>query len=193
VRFPAIEVYQEDEWFYVADGFHRTEAMLRTEQTEIDAIVRPGGLQAAILASCAANQQNGAHRTNADKQRAVERMLRHYPQWSDRRIARHCAVSPTTVGSLRPTPAAIATAAEDGAPPASEGGEDLQSVQITTTAQNGHAPEENRDFATMADERTTPGRPAGADHARLRPLAGLAYARRGRRCASPRDRKEHSS
>src|SRR5215469_11878308 len=75
VRFPAIAVYQEDEWFYVADGFHRTEAMLRTEQTEIDAIVRPGGLQAAILASCAANQQNGAHRTNADKQRAVERML----------------------------------------------------------------------------------------------------------------------
>ena len=167
VRFPAIEVYQDGEWFYVADGFHRTEATIRSEHTEIDATVRPGGLAAAIVASCAANQRNGAHRTNADKQRALERMLRYYgddPAWTDRRIGRHCGVDHKTVGALRPTtvPPAAEVAAES---------DDHLHGEFPTTSQNGHAPEETSDLATTTNAPATPGPrvPAGRPRApRLR-------------------------
>jgi len=65
--------------------------------------VRQGGLRDAILHSAGANTAHGLRHPNADKRRAVL-MLRQddeWAAWSDREIARRCAVSTDTVGRYR--------------------------------------------------------------------------------------------
>jgi len=50
-----------------------------------------------------ANAAHGQRRTNADKRKAVMTLLEdeEWGKWTDREIARHCAVDHTTVGRLR--------------------------------------------------------------------------------------------
>lgn len=59
----------------------------------------------AVLHSVGANAQHGQRRTNADKRKAVMTLLNdeEWGQWSDREIARQCAVSKSFVNKLRPS------------------------------------------------------------------------------------------
>ena len=56
-----------------------------------------------MLHSVGANTEHGLRRTNADKRRAVETLLRdeEWSQWSDREIARRCGVGADMVGDAR--------------------------------------------------------------------------------------------
>ena len=65
--------------------------------------MRQGGLRDAILHSAGANAAHGLRRSNADKRRAVLMLLEdvEWSQWSDREIARRCAVHHELVGRLR--------------------------------------------------------------------------------------------
>jgi hypothetical protein len=56
-----------------------------------------------VLYSVGANAHHGLRRTNADKRRAVEMLLRdeEWRGWSDREIARRCAVTHPFVGKIR--------------------------------------------------------------------------------------------
>jgi hypothetical protein len=62
-----------------------------------------GDRRAAILHAAAANANHGLRRTNADKRRSVETLLRdeEWRAWSDAEIARRCLVDPKTVGNIR--------------------------------------------------------------------------------------------
>lgn len=73
------------------------------EWTDIAAEVRQGTRRDAILYSVGANATHGLRRTNADKRRAVETLLRdeEWSQWSNREIARQCGVSLNLVNSMR--------------------------------------------------------------------------------------------
>lgn len=62
--------------YWLADGFHRTAAAKSAGLAEIDADVRQGTRRDAILFSVGANAAHGLRRTNADKRRAVETLLR---------------------------------------------------------------------------------------------------------------------
>lgn len=73
--------------------------------------MRQGGLRDAILHSVGANATHGLRRTSADKRRAVAILLEDElvstdPEmgapWSNREIARRCAVSADMVDRLRP-------------------------------------------------------------------------------------------
>jgi hypothetical protein len=113
--FPPVVVFHDGEAYWMGDGFHRVEAARRylaQEQQEtqnlaalrrIPADVRAGARRDAILYAAGANATHGLRRTNADKRRAVEVLLRdeEWGQWSDREIARRCQVSPDTVGRIR--------------------------------------------------------------------------------------------
>lgn len=101
--FPPIVVYFDGKDYWLADGFHRVEAWRRIGRVEVPAEVRQGDRRRAILHSVAANSAHGLRRTNADKRRAVATLLEddEWSQWSDREIARRCAVSPSFVGSVR--------------------------------------------------------------------------------------------
>ncbi len=99
-RFPPITVYHDGETYWLADGFHRLAAALRLGLAEIDCDVRDGDKRAAILYSCAANATHGTRRTNQDKRRAVEAMLKLEPTWGNRAIADACLVTHTFVNNL---------------------------------------------------------------------------------------------
>lgn len=106
-EFPPVVTFYDGSIHWLADGFHRLAAYRliaasRGEST-VPAVVKAGGQRDAILHAASANANHGLRRTNADKRRAVEVLLRdaEWQQWSDQEIARRCAVDPKTVGNIR--------------------------------------------------------------------------------------------
>lgn len=101
--FPPIVVFFDGSSYWLADGFHRYFGADHAGMTEIQAEVLHGTQQDAQLFSFSVNAAHGLRRTNADKRKAVMGALQHpvSGQWSDNKIAKHCGVSPSTVGSVR--------------------------------------------------------------------------------------------
>lgn len=101
--FPPVIVYFDGLEYWLADGFHRLAAWERIGRTDIPTDIRQGDRRAAILHSVAANSAHGLRRTNEDKRRAVLTLLEdtEWSTWSNREIARRCAVSEGFVRSLR--------------------------------------------------------------------------------------------
>ena len=102
-KFPPVAIYYDGQDYWLADGFHRVRAKEATGETKVEAEVISGNLRDAILHSVGANAEHGLRRTNADKRRAVIRLVRdrEWKKWSDREIARRCGVSHGFVGVIR--------------------------------------------------------------------------------------------
>jgi len=102
-KFPPVVVFNDGYDYWLADGFHRVAAAKVARFTEIDADEREGLRRDAVLYAMGANANHGVRRTNADKRRAVTTLLKdpEWMQWSDREIARRCAVDHKTVAALR--------------------------------------------------------------------------------------------
>jgi len=102
-NFPPIVVFTDGSEYWVADGFHRIAATIRAGKKKIAAIVKNGSIRDAILYSVGCNGQHGLKRSNADKRKAVNLLLRD-DEWaakSDRWIAETCGVSRTIVENVR--------------------------------------------------------------------------------------------
>jgi hypothetical protein len=103
--FPPVIVFwdEREKMYWLADGFHRVRAHEAIGAKEVRAEIHLGSRREAVLYSVGANAAHGLRRTNADKRRAVERLLRddEWGKWSNREIARRCGVSDTFVGDLR--------------------------------------------------------------------------------------------
>lgn len=101
--FPPVVIYYDGKDYWLADGFHRVRAKEALGEKEISAEVFPGELRDAVLHSVGANASHGLRRTNADKRRAVNRLIydREWKKWSNREIARRCGVSNGFVGDVR--------------------------------------------------------------------------------------------
>ncbi len=101
--FPPIAVFFDGAEYWIADGFHRYHAARKIEALDISAEVRSGTQRDAILYAAGANATHGLRRTNTDKRRAVMTLLNdeEWSKWSDREIAKRCAVSDRFVSSLR--------------------------------------------------------------------------------------------
>lgn len=102
-EFPAVRVYHDGNFYYLADGFHRYFAHLKAGKAGIKAEVINGTLRDAILYSFSANALHGLQRTTDDKRKVVITMLEDFEwsTWSDREIARQCHVSHPFVAQLR--------------------------------------------------------------------------------------------
>jgi len=102
-KFPPIVAFEDDTLILVADGFHRYAAAVRAGVKKIEVEVRSGGRREALLYAAMANVAHGLRHSNADKRRAVQRLLddHEWAMWSDREIARRCGVSDHLVASLR--------------------------------------------------------------------------------------------
>lgn len=101
--FPPVTLFFDGADHWLADGFHRYHAYSRAGLATMPADVRQGSQRDAILYSVGANASHGLRRTNDDKRRAVDRLLRD-TEWgakSDRWIAEKCGVSDPFVGKLR--------------------------------------------------------------------------------------------
>jgi hypothetical protein len=100
----AVEVVEDPErtrWLW--DGFQRFEAAKRADMAQILVHNRPGTRRDAIRLACGANSEHGVRRTNADKRRAVETLLRdsEWGEWSNGQIAEAAHVTPQFVGQMR--------------------------------------------------------------------------------------------
>ena len=100
---PPVVVFYDGSAYWLADGFHRVAARAKVGRLTVKAEVRQGTRRDAVLYACGANATHGLRRTNADKRRAVETLLRdeEWSQWSDREIARRCGVGADMVGDAR--------------------------------------------------------------------------------------------
>lgn len=101
--FPEVITFFDGTDYWLADGFHRHAATVKAELAEIAADVRQGTRRDAVLYAVGANARHGLRRTDADKRRAVETLLRdeEWAGWSNREIARRCGVTHTFVGTVR--------------------------------------------------------------------------------------------
>lgn len=116
----AIVAFYDGTDYWLADGFHRCAAYERYDAAKIDVDVKQGTLRDAVLYSVGANAKHGLPRTNADKRRAVELLLRD-EEWSaksDRWIAETCGVGKTLVLTMRSelvsTTSSVSRAGQDG-------------------------------------------------------------------------------
>ncbi len=103
-EFPAIIVFHDGADNWLADGFHRFHAHGQAGKTSILADVRQGTLRDARLYAAGANGSHGLRRTNEDKRNAVKMVLSDEvcaECWTDREIAKHCAVSHPFVAAIR--------------------------------------------------------------------------------------------
>lgn len=102
-QLPPVTVFHDGADYWLADGFHRVKAAEQAGLAEIAVDVRQGDRRAAILFSTGVNAEHGLRRTNADKRRAVDVLMRdpQWSQWSDREIARQCKVGHPLVAEMR--------------------------------------------------------------------------------------------
>ncbi len=103
VKLPPPVVFFDGEDHWLADGFHRLAAAERAGMELLGCDERKGTQRDAILFAVGANAKHGLKRTNADKRRAVETLLRdqEWVHWSDHVIADACCVVQETVRSAR--------------------------------------------------------------------------------------------
>lgn len=121
--FPPVVLFFDGTEYWAGDGFHRIEAYKRAvagsnPHEVVHADVRAGTRRDAILFAAQANANHGLRRSQADKRRSVETLLRdeEWQQWSDREIARRCNVSADLVGTVRKELAPPFTVVSDSEP-----------------------------------------------------------------------------
>lgn len=101
---PPVVVFFDGADYWLADGFHRFHAFRKAGRDSIKADVRQGTCREARLYAASANSAHGLRRTNEDKRRAVLMVLEDEDcaeYWTDREIAKHCAVSHPFVAAIR--------------------------------------------------------------------------------------------
>src|SRR5262245_1269401 len=75
-KFPPVIVFYDGEVYWLADGFHRVGAARKIGRVAIAAEVRNGSARDAILYGIGSNAAHSLRRSQADKRRAVERLLK---------------------------------------------------------------------------------------------------------------------
>lgn len=102
-EFPAPEVFFDGADYWLADGFHRYHGYAKCNRKKIECSIRKGTVREAILFAVGANGHHGLRRTNADKRKAVETLLKdtEWAQYSDRKVAEICCVGHEMVGDAR--------------------------------------------------------------------------------------------
>jgi ParB-like chromosome segregation protein Spo0J len=85
----------------VIDGVHRVLAARLRGQHTIKAYFFHGNEAEASLQAVLCNIAHGKPLTLAEREAAVSKVLQLHPEWSDRRIAAICGLSPKTVSSVR--------------------------------------------------------------------------------------------
>ncbi|WNN92272.1 ParB N-terminal domain-containing protein [Gloeocapsopsis dulcis] len=102
-KFPPVTVFYDQLSYWLADGFHRFEAAKKIGSQIIDADIQQGIYRDAILYSVGANATHGLRRSNADKRKAVLKLLSdpEWCQWSNSEIAKQCGVGEWLVRKLK--------------------------------------------------------------------------------------------
>jgi hypothetical protein len=111
-------VFQTDEGWLLADGFHRHGAAFMAGLAELPCAVYQGSRREALLYATSCNL-HGKPLTNADKRKRVKTLLTdpEWAQWSDNSIAKHCGVAHSFVSKIRQFLSRDSEASEDTTSP----------------------------------------------------------------------------
>lgn len=105
--------YDVDGKLKLSEGFHRWDAYRLEKRLRVEVVVVVGTDDEWAAAALCSNQDHHAlKRTNADKRRAVEGMLKRFPKWSNPKLAEAVGVSIEFVRQMRPQVATVATCDE---------------------------------------------------------------------------------
>lgn len=100
-QLPPVTVFEvEDQWL-LADGFHRHAAAAASDRKTIPAEIRSGTYADALEFASGANLHHGLPLSRPERRRAVEVKLRLHHDWSDRRLAEDLGVGRELVGRVR--------------------------------------------------------------------------------------------
>lgn len=100
-RFPPVVLFQSAQIFLVGDGLHRIAAHRKLKRKVVEADVRKGGYEEALLFALAANNKHGVRRSPQDKRAGVCEALKHWPERTDNYLAEVCFVSNHLVKDVR--------------------------------------------------------------------------------------------
>lgn len=100
-RMPPVTVFDVDQRWLLADGFHRHAAAVMLGKRSIPAEIREGTFNDALDFVTGANLFHGLPLSRAERRRAVEVKLRLHHDWSDRRTAEELGVSRELVAKIR--------------------------------------------------------------------------------------------
>ena len=102
VKLPPVDVFTPDgKHFLLADGAHRTAALVSLKSKTIECKIHDGGPEEALRFALIANEKHGIRRSNADKRRAIAAAVKQWPKCSDSQIAAICVVDKHTVTDVR--------------------------------------------------------------------------------------------
>jgi hypothetical protein len=100
-RLPPITVYQVDDRWLVADGFHRHAAAVMLGKRIVPAEIVVGSFSDALDFVSSVNLFHGLPLSRSERRRAVEVKLKLHHDWSDRRTAEELGVSRELVAKIR--------------------------------------------------------------------------------------------
>ncbi len=100
-RLPPITVYEVDDKWLVADGFHRHAAAVMLGKRTIPVEIVVGSFTDALDFVASVNLFHGLPLTRSERRRAVEVKLKLHYDWSDRRMSEELAVSRELVAKIR--------------------------------------------------------------------------------------------
>ena len=99
---PPITLFTADKIdYWLADGWHRYHAAMKSNATQVRADVKEGDAKDAQWYAIGANQTHGLPRSKADKANAIKMALEARPEESDNAIAEYVGVSHNTVTKAR--------------------------------------------------------------------------------------------
>jgi ParB-like chromosome segregation protein Spo0J len=98
-RLPPIIVHRAT--MRVIDGMHRVRAAILRGNDTIEALFFDGDDEAAFVLAVKANTTHGLPLSMAERRMAALRIMRSYPQWSDRATASATGLSHKTVAGIR--------------------------------------------------------------------------------------------
>lgn len=97
-----VTIFYDGTHYWLADGFHRVNAAKLAGLSSIDADIRQGTQEDAIVFSCGANSTHGLRRTKGDIRRAIKRLIE-LPKWKSAKqkdIAKKCNASESFVSEV---------------------------------------------------------------------------------------------
>jgi len=97
--WPPILVLRHDR--SVIDGHHRLAAAQSIGLERLAAILFDGTLEDGFVEAVRCNVQHGLPLTLQERRAAAQRVFKMHSDWSDRRIAEVCALSPRTIARIR--------------------------------------------------------------------------------------------
>jgi hypothetical protein len=100
-RMPPVTVFDVEERWLLADGFHRHAAAVRLGKETIRAEIRVGTFNDALDFVSSVNLFHGLPLTRAERRRAVEVKLRLHHEWSDRRLAEELSIGRELIAKIR--------------------------------------------------------------------------------------------